>query len=397
MSAFKPTRIVNVEVLQQLDRANFLAFAEPFRGHFERWAMPLPSLNPDDGYDFHALMVFLQNTDNGHPPELLDALHFLNPFCAEDANDELVAELDSLKLIPAGGNAYSAADWAIFAWRAAPEVIVRFFPRFALRPGHSVHSFRARSGTNPSLSLAKLADLEGELRRWFNHKKRGDGTTVRHFVEKDESHTFVVRHGETFARFNVMESEKSASVGHPATFVVVQLNLNPLVLRVVSKSAAVQQFCRVKFGEFLFEDPELFDGPATYTLAPLRQSALHISRDCLVPGLVSVAVTELHYVFGGLNEERMILRGKNLAYRFDDDGIAQERTLPKCAPTFARFALQLQGSDDLVYVDVKPPNGARPSRRCDGAIIAAFLAKAEIMIGVPEDAPEPVPELVGAP
>lgn len=395
MSAVKPTRIANPEVLRQVDPANFRAFAQPFVDHFDRHGISLPPIDRNADYDYERLASFLLNTSNNHPPELIDALFYVNPLCDDEAQDELTQELEDAGFEPPADMKMSAADWTLFAWRVAPEIVVRLFPRYSQRAGRSVQCFRARGDILPPIALDKLSDLDADCKRWFTKKRRGENTSLRHFPEKDGSHSFIVRHGTTFARVGLMEADRPAASGHPETYDLIQVHTNPPCLLVVAKGQTIQRYYRSVFGEHLFGDVNAFAGDATYTLDPLRESAVHVSENCLVPGLLAVSVTELSYNFGGINEERTVYRAKNLAYRYDDDGRPQERKLPRSAPGFAKLALRLQGVEGLVYLDIKPPCTARPSRLCDGDIIDAFLLKAGIKNGIPENAPSS--ELVVAP
>lgn len=397
MSLFRPNRIVNPEVLSKLDRANFLAFVEPHIGHFAHWKVALPTLDPDEKYDFPALAAFLLDTTKNHPVSLIDTLFYVDPLCIDEAHDELVEELEELGHTPPEGAKYSTADWVIFAWRVDPDVVVRLFPRYSQRPGRSVQHYPAKHDELPPIQLVNLPAAEAACSGWFKKKRRGAGTTIRHALEKDGTHSFVIRHGEPFARIGIMEANEPAAVGHPESYDLVQVQLNPPCLLVVAKRPAIQRYYRTLFGDYLFGDADAFMGKAPYTLDPLRGSARHVCEDCLVPGLTSVALTELHYNFGGVNEERLIRRGKNLAVRYGPDGQPSERILPNAAPTFCRLALKLKNVEALIYLDVKPPYTARPSRPCSTEIINAFLSKAEIMNGVPENAHQPAPEPVGAP
>lgn len=396
MSVFKPNKILNGEILKQLDRENLIGLIEEDRDRIEAAYLAFPSPDPNDDYNFNRLAWFYLDPSNGIPAKLADAFSFIDPLTQGAAVDEIQDELLDAKIFPPETAKFSDADWAVFAYRKQPSIVLRLFPRYASRGSPACQRFRASTAKLPPINLDAVPKLTEKLTEFFKAKKLGDKCTVEIFAEKDGSRTAIVKHGEAFCRIGMIEDDQPAALGHPERFDIIHIGANPAELAVFAKRRSIQEAYRVLFGEHLFGDDELFVGTATYTLAPLGEDALAVCNDKLIPGLTSVAITELHYKFGGFNEEETILRGKNVLYRYDADGRATPRILPRRAPCRVKFSLQIEGIEDPLILEIKPPYTARPSRLCDSDVPEKWLVNAGIDIGIPEDAPAEKPELVGA-
>ena len=393
MPAFRPNRIAAPEVLKRLSRNNLLRLLTPFRDHLKGVSLPPPDTGLDDSteYSFPHLAAALMDTAEPPPQKLAEALFFIHHCATDEAEEHLESALrkkaedenKSLGMPPDDDldrhlprDKSTPEDLALHAWLLDHEILESVYPLLKMADPKSAMNYPARTAKIGAPKLDRLDALTSCLDQWYHKKKRRcEGTTIKHHLDDEGVHHFVIKRPDSYARLGVMGKPDPEDFGFPERFDLVMIRRDPAEMIVVARPKGVREKYRQDFADFLYGDANLFEGVDKYTLKPL-DSPLTINftgRPGTILSEVKLVLT--HHSFGPR---------RSVTHQDPDliDGLSREKGkihLPKMAPKRAKFALFFDGDVDkkgaprAVFLEIEPPHTCRYSRHCDTDAVDAWL------------------------
>jgi hypothetical protein len=373
MATFRLRRFSNPSVLRAIAREKLLAFLTGYSDFFANRGYDLP--RPDDGedLDYQQLIDIFMSPNEATPPELVDALYLVDEMSSHEGMATLLDAAEREGIVLDDGDEHTPADIAIQVWLQNSELLERkHAEQFAYKP-KSFEYYQTDHEQPPaftSLSVAKRTLLERDLNDYFEDKRRGRSARV--FVYPDEKEVrFLVRHGEPFKR---EESIAGADVGsvcyRPLKYDVVVYDRQLGELRINARLVGEKTKYRELFGEHLFGDKECFPGTAKYTLEPLRELGADALACGDVEGIESIALTEVHFFWGGPQGEIEIRKAADVFAALEGRG----RQIPEKARIIkAVFKVKFADSKTPRSVKIRPSNIAEYTRDHDASMVEEWL------------------------
>ena len=402
MPAFRPNRIAAPEVLKRLSRNNLLRLLTPFHDHLKGVSLPPLDAGLDDSteYSFPHLAAALMDTAEPPPQKLAEALFFIHHCASEEAEEHIDAALrkkaedenvsahrppdDNVdRYLP--GDKSTPEDLALHAWLIDPNILEGIYPVLKMADPRSSMTYPAKKSKIDPPRHEHLDALAANLDHWYHKKKRRCvGTTIKHHLDDDGSHHFVIKRPDSYARMGVMGKVEAEDFGFPERFDLVIIRRDPAEMVVVAKPKGVREKYRQDFADYLYGDINLFEGVDKYTLAPLADPLSVDFEPVRSPqhSLTEIKLVLTHHTFGP----------KQSLTRQDPDIIAgmtkEKGKIPhlKYAPKRAKFALSFEndvdrnGSPRPVFLELDPPHTCRYSRHCDTDAVDAWLEREKFIV-----------------
>jgi len=402
MSTFTLRRFTNQETLKSIYRDNLLSLLARHKTYFAGRGVALPAVGavlhvaeatatygsaarqvarePDE-LDYEGIARVLMTPDVTTPRELVDDLFFVDEMATPEGMDALREEIS--KLPPAKrkrlelGPDPTPADVAVMVRLHAPEILERKHAESLLVSKRSFQYFRSAKGKREPFGTPtdrQLRSLEGALDDAFDQMKRGRNVKA-HVFERPEEAWFLIRRGDPCKREGALELSGSSSVYYrPEVFDVLRYHCGTCELSInAGSSKKIYNLYREKIGFHIFGDALRFpEGKAKFTLDPLRVDGEDSLVCSDIDGMESVVLKELHYFWGGPENEVEIRKASNLFEAMK----RRKRSIPESARIFkAKFAVKFVDSKTPRTVTVTNSNSTSFTRDSDATAVEAWLAK----------------------
>ncbi len=375
MSAFNPRRFSRPETLRHIAPHHLLEFLNPYREYLSSRKVRLPDALPLDGLDYDALCLVLLNPDSHTPPEIIEAMFYINGLATPEGFDALQNAIEGTDLdveIPPDA---TPSDLAIQVWLKDPALLERLHAeQFLLHPRSFEYFRTTRSPVPPFVEphVETIRILEHALDEWFVKKRRGRTSRVFVFVKPDFV-WFLVRHGEPFTReAAILEGESTSVHYRPEKYDVLVYDPQSGEIRMNARSKGEKQLYREKFGFYLFGDVHYFDGQSKFSLEPLRLDGVGSLVCSDVTGMDWVRLKEIHFYLGGEFQEVEILKADDVFATLERRG----GSLPDRAPiTRCTFEIQFSDSKAPRMVTISSMNKAMFKRDDDALVLEDWMRK----------------------
>jgi len=141
----------------------------------------LPAAADEDGLDYSALSSILLNPNTSTPPEMSEALYYINEMSTPEGFDQIQDAIEDTEIDVSIEEDAAYGDMALQVWIQDRDIIERLHAeQFLLRP-RSFEYFKCTRETIPDFeepSEETIAALEADLDEWFAKKRRGRASKV---------------------------------------------------------------------------------------------------------------------------------------------------------------------------------------------------------------------------
>lgn len=307
------------------------------------------------------------------PPDLADALYYIQEMATPDAMDEL---LDRIPLEKLRGKflRFNAADVAVRAWLTDPNMLERTHAEMSATQPRRFQYFPPYHGkpvatfNHPTPEC--LGRLDHSLNESFRPKNRG-GVQVFAFPHSQDC-MFLIRHGEPFRREGTLNGDETSSVLYRRVkFDVAVYDYRTGTLRVHAQAKWETNAYRNFFGMHLFGDFAHFPDIGRYSLEPLRSGVACLECQ-YVDQIKRVELTSVHVHHGGKYNAVEVQKASNVFAAIKSRG----RELPQRVKLIrAAFAIHFRGrrNQPARTLVLKPPNIAQYGRDEDSLIVDRWL------------------------
>ena len=374
MSTLQLRRFSKPALLRAIAPAHLLAFLRVHAEYFAAQGLILPQ-EDSEALNYTRLSEILLSPDQSTPPQLAEALFYVNELATEEGFDDLQAAIAETGLGLVVGDEVTPADLAIQVWLQAPRLIEKVHAEQRFLKARSFVYFRTHYPVVPDWTPpteVTLARIESEMNRWFVQKRRGQYCKV--YVYPKAGHVwFLVRHGKPYTREAVIEAgESAAQFFRPEKFDVLAYNPANGELRINAETQGERQLYREEFGLHLFGDKKYFNEKTSrFDLEPLRQLGEEALVCSDVEGIETVTLRSVEIDQGGAHKASEILRAEDLFASLKE----RQRPFPLGGKIRkATFLVQFSNSKTPRTVTVYAGNRAQFKRDGDAEIIELWLA-----------------------
>jgi hypothetical protein len=359
----RPRQFCKGEILRKIGFKNLIDFLTPYSGYFHERGFDLPPDPSQSEFNYDKLASILLDPSEATPPDMVEALHYINDLCTEEGFDALQEAIEGSGLELVIPDDVTVADLAILLWKIDRRIVERVHAEAVIMKTSSFAYFKSEEVPETKAMLPSqesLSGLEGELNEFFRSKRRG-ATAKISMVTKGDAIWFLIRHGEPLRRESTIKDGQSVAVifrPEKTDVVVYNRAISEIRIRSSSRSKRLIEFYRERFGNLLFGNKDFFGNQSIFTLDPLRadgESSL-VCKD--VPGLQDVRLTEVQLYYGGGSQHHTVihraedlfnvlqgspynfLRGGHIrkaSFRLTFDNAKLPRTLSVCNGNRAQF------------------------------------------------------------
>jgi hypothetical protein len=385
MATYNLRRFSHPDGLKAIGKDHLLTLLAPHGDFLSKRGVTLPPPTSADSLDYEALVNVFMSPDADTPKGLADALYFIHEMATTEGMDELLNEAEKKGLTMDGNPDPTPADVAVQIWLQDKDLLERKHAEQYLTRPRSFEYYQTNADPIPDFKTPSrkiLGTLERDLDDWFERKKRGRGSKV--FVyPKEKEIWFLVRHGEPYKREGSIEAGESSSVFYrPEKHDVLVYVPSLGELRMNAASKGEKELYRKQFGLHLFGSEDFFPETGKYTLEPLREDGPASLACTDIEGMEWVKLTEVHFFWGGTEDEREIRKADDVFAAFESRG----RSMPaKARITRARFQVKFTDSKTPRTVTIRPSNIAQYTRDHDSTIIEEWLDKRGFIKEAQED------------
>ena len=314
MATFNPRRFSKPDTLRKISRNHLIDFLKPYETYLAGRGLML-STDPALELDYERLSHVLLNADTTTPPELVEALYYVDELSTPHGFDSILDAISESDLDTCITSDVTAADLAIQLWMHDRDLAEHVHAEQYLHRPRSFVYFVTTGDIQDCQELDEsgLHMLESDLDNWFEKKRRGRTTKV--FVYRKPDFTwFLIRHGEPFTREPSLNSnnEEESEYFRPMKFDLIAYNPYTGEIRINARSKGQQELYRTQIGKHFFSDPDYFDAPATFRLDPLCE----LGEDSLVcsdiDGMEHAKLKEIQIYHGGPHKETEIRKADDL-------------------------------------------------------------------------------------
>jgi hypothetical protein len=383
MSTLNLQRFTNVGTLRAIHPELLARLLTPYQDFLLARGVTFPPTGSDEP-DYQNLAHALMHPDENTPHDLAEALFYINEMSTPDTMELLLEEVAERNAVIHFHPESTPEDVAIQLWLLDPGLVERKHAERFLTNSKSFEYFQSAAAPRAlgAITQSTLDALAQDLDDWFVEKRRGRTSKVFAYP-RDEETWFLVRHGDPYKREGGIKDGESTSVFYrPETFDVVIYNHTLGEIRLNANTIGIKSLYRRQFGRHLFGDEDLFpdNGPAKYTLEPLRsdgQSAMVCSD---IEGLDWVRLQELQISWGGPFHEVEIRRASDLLAAF----AAKDRPIHAHARMVcAKFKIKFSNAKTPRILTLRPPNIASFTRDGDSVLGELWLANRGFVLEQP--------------
>ena len=381
MKTYNLRRFSKVEILRKISRENLISLLKPYENYFQQRHFKIPEHDSREELDYERLSKILLSPDSSTPKKLADALFHIDEFLTPAGFDAIQRKIEGTEIDAAISRDASSADLVVEVWMRNHKIIEnihdeQYFSR--LRSFDYFQTLQKPSITFQELSQKAVVPLEKDINEWFYEKRRGRYAKISVHIKADEI-WFLIRHGEPYARQNVIGADgKSVSVFQRLEkYDVLVYNHGLGEIKIYACSKSEKELYRVKFGLHLFGDKNYFSVESKFTLEPLR-TLDHMSLLCGdIKGLEWVKLKELKVSHGGPHRETATHKAKDVFASFK----TRKYSLPSRGKLIkASLLIKFSDSKTPRVINFGPGNNAQYKRDADAGIEEELLVRRGFII-----------------
>jgi hypothetical protein len=381
MSTFRLKKFTDPDWLAKIAPERIVALLRPWAAYLAGRGCVLPETGVN-GIDCHALSGILMAPDAKTPPDLVDALYFIQETSVDDVVDELLQDAAAEGVAVSNGPDATAADIAIDVWLSKPALLQRRHAQaLAVRQqSFDYHGGRTGEGRSfPRIDRAARQRIEAAFDEWFDSRMRGRGSKLLDF-RQGHLVWLLVRHGERMHREASHGDDGSAGTAlyRPQKHDVLVYDERTDEIAVHTGTLGEKRLYLRTLGEHLFGDEAYFPSGPRFTLAPLASEGADALLCEDIPGIEAIRLIEYRLFWGGSHNEQEVRRATDIYAAADARGFGQPITRE---PAAAVFKVKFADSARERRVTIRKPASARYERNDDGAVIEAWLRARGFLVG----------------
>jgi len=380
MATLNLRRFSRIGGLKSIRSDRLVALLEPYREHLRGRGIELPATGSVEPPDYEQVAAFFMRADDATPPELLNAIFYVDELADDDRLDEILAKFDERGIALENEGNQSAADVAVQAWLVNSDLVQEIHAERQVHRARSFEAYRPRtppSGTWREPSDAVREAMQTAFDDWFDTKRRGRGSKV--FIFSDtKPYWILVRHGLPMKREGAIEGGKSSGVVfRPETYDVLAYDPDTGELRVHAGTKGEIDLYRKLIGRFVFGNDDQFALHVEYTLAPLRERGPDVLKCEDVPGIDSIILRQIEIWHPGGQHEVEIHRADDVFAAF----LARAPGLPTSgALKCAKFEVKFSDAPSPRMVTIRLPMSTQYVRDDDSTILEAWLRNQNFIV-----------------
>ena len=385
MATLNLRRFSSLDALRRIKPVNLFTFLDPYREYFEGRGLRWPEEPSEASVDYPMLAQILMSPDHATPPDLVDALYYVNDMGTNDGMELLMEAAEQAGLPVVSGDHVTPVDYAIQVWLLSRELVEEKHEQLYRVRLRSFEYFMTLESPVPAFknpTETTLRALEDDMNAWFVKRRRGSTCKVQVF-ENENIIWFMVRHGDPFTREPVIQENESSSILYqPEKHDVIVYNPRLGEIRINAGNKGEKELYRTRFGLHLFGSKDFFSSRSRFDLEPLRQSGEDTLRCEDVAGMEWAKLKEIEISWGGAFHASDIKKA--------DDLFAMLRERNRRMPTGgklnkAKFQIKFSDSKEPRTVGVTSGNRSQFKRDDDALIIESWLGKRGFIVGFKEE------------
>lgn len=386
MATLNPRRFAQPDTLKSIAHERLIAFLNPFAAYLADRDLVLPN-GAGEEIDYGLLSSILMNPDEATPTDLVDALYFVHEMSTTEEMDRLLEAAKTAGLALDDTPESSPADIAVQVWLQDRGLLERKHAEVMVLRPKSFEYFAGRARVPqdmPAPTQKQLEAIQADLDAWFVEHKRGVGSRVFVFADKDNKGKvwILVRHGMPMKREGATKDGESSSVYYrPEVHDVLVYDATQDEIGIHTGTKGELKLYREVFGSHLFGDPAYFPDGEKFTLQPLIDDGADSMVCADVEGIEWVKLREVHRYWGGKQKEIETRRADDLFAAM----AARSASFPAGAKLIkAAFLVKFDDAKTPRTVTIRPKNIARYTRDDDSVRIEKWLVNRGFALG-----PEP--------
>ena len=386
MKALKFKRFMKPHFLKEIGRELLGRFFAQFRTEMAAKSVALPPDTVSDDAYFEAVAT-IAVAPEGLPEGLVEAVHAIEDAANEEGEERLErAALErGLQHLLKGDT--SRADLAVKVWLEAPALLTETLNELRLARltgfdywGSKVPVDRSDAFAMPSAETIRL--LTEDFEEAFRQRNRGQRTTKVTVLFIDGEYWVSIQHGDTYARVpTVIEGRVSVIHFRPAKEDLVVYSPKWDGIRIHAGTKWERELYRERFGVRLFGDDRHFSERKAYTLDPLLVDGVDALDVSDIDGIFKIVLREYEVAYPGEFNDRIIRKSDDIFASAERRGVVAIREGGRLVG--AVFDVTFVEGSKPRRVQLRLPNGLKPSRRCDSALLERWLAARGFRVNVP--------------
>lgn len=302
MATYNPRRFAGLDQLKSIKPELLMRFFSTYRTYLSTKGFDFPS-HPSGEIDYQALSRILVTPDDNTPPDMVNALYYVQEMATTDLMDMLLGTCRQNKILIDFDPESTSHDIAIQVWLACPDLLMESHARHSVSRKKSFVYFAGKDFKPrefPSPTAEQLRAIEHDLDAWLEEHRRGRTSRVFMCQQAHKAH-IVIRHGKLFTREASVKTSGSSSVAfyRPEThdFLIYDSQIDEIAVH--AETIGERSLYLACIGKHLFGDETYFPPSDRFTLQPLidKGPAALTCED--IPGLERVRFVEYRKYLGG--------------------------------------------------------------------------------------------------
>jgi hypothetical protein len=371
MSTFNPRTFLNPDRICTIAPDLLFQFLGNWQGFFDSKSFDLTPLTSAKPHYAEVAKVLLAS-DGSMPPEMVDALHYIDEMARDDAIDALLerAEDDGHTITVTEDS--SSADAAIQVWQANPELLIEVHAETLALKQQSFMYYAGKKTNRRDLmkhTAQEDAAIQSKVDDWFAQKRRGRGSRV-FFFKNDKKVWIVIRHGKPMQREGSHNEDGTTGIAfyRPQEHDVLVYDRKHDEMGVNCSSRPLREHYLEVMGDALFGDKYYFNTATKYTLAPLATLGANALTCHDVDGIDMVRLGEVQIPHGG----GLLIFKHNDVFAADSAFI---KMVLLGSISRASFKVKFTNSKNPRTVNILPSSVARYTQKGDSTAVEEWLKK----------------------
>ncbi|MEO1615575.1 MAG: hypothetical protein AAFV88_06985 [Planctomycetota bacterium] len=370
-------RLTNHNIFNNASHGRLHAFLAPFADYLATRGIELPP-GPIDEESREQIRVVLRQPDDDTPRALLLSAHFVNDLCTENGMEKLLDRIEGLAEKFEDEETSTIADVAVEAFlhhRDEAEDILRW-ERIQTRK--SFQYFQARTNEPPEIVPPlepRRQAFQDHVSRYLSQKRCGPFVAVT-VEETTTMLRLLITHGSPLKAIKLVEEGRPVDRhSRPRGEAILELNKLAGELKINAASLVRRQMYREAFGEFFFDDPEMFPEGDIWTTNPLLVDGPKSLFVKDIPQLQNASLVSVKIALDGRTPEYIKTEREALIDVLEERLAMYEGLFHDIRIMEAKIALLFADSQRVRMCTIKPPNLATFGRDGDADVIETFLRK----------------------
>ena len=375
MASYKAFWYTDDGNLRHLGRKHLGLLLEKYGPQLQSAGIVVEEPEKDEEYYRRLAAVFMR--PEGIPKVLHEALYYIKGLDNDSGLNRIAwAVKEKLLSVDMEANT-SIADKVLQAWLQNADLIKKLHIDIGLDASKSfVHFKPIRQPVPPMKSIkdAKAGFEKDQADVFRAHGRGGFCEIEQHFRNKE--YVFVIRHGNPYRRDTEYKNNTTEPLYYwPGVQDLMVYNPSTFTLRMNAQISWHKRSYARNFGQYFFDDPDLFAERNVFTLMPIIERGRQILNGTLY-GIEEIAMVELQsLVDEELNDVR-IRRSKDVFTSYErEDGLPQNEDL-----TSASFRIRFVGAKSFRTVMVSGSK-ARYTQDRNGRHVTDWLQDNGFVIG----------------